>query len=219
VRPAAPTTASHRFARESGAAPHASAGRAEPLPQEVVPGRNLLVATGRWTLPRLPVRPGRSRSWPRARDLDRAWLAGRRPRCCSVTKRATTRMLWRPLSDRSSHATTSTGRGRSVASAMDCCVRDRRACQLARAWSRSAGRDRRLSSRPRAAQLSARERPYRRPDLVIPTSTTLRSHSRRRHFLDCGSHSPSDVPHGFRRRVALAIHPQLRAVESREQPA
>jgi hypothetical protein len=34
---------------------------------------------------------------PRARDLDRAWRAGRRSRCCSVIERATTWMLSTPL--------------------------------------------------------------------------------------------------------------------------
>jgi len=35
-----------------------------------------------------------SESRRRARDLDRAWRAGRRPCCCSVTKRATTWTIW-----------------------------------------------------------------------------------------------------------------------------
>jgi hypothetical protein len=53
--------------------------------------------TGRCTRRPLPVRPGGARSQPWARHVDRVSMTGRQPRCCSVTKRVTTWMMWPPL--------------------------------------------------------------------------------------------------------------------------
>jgi hypothetical protein len=53
--------------------------------------------TGRCTRRPLPVRPGGAGPQPRARHVDRVSMTGCQPRCCSVTKRVTTWMLWPPL--------------------------------------------------------------------------------------------------------------------------